>query len=178
MTFHNSALARLVPDGNYRAGESIAATGYASVWVRDIEHAISATTSQPETCSFPGLATKRKGVSSIRSRPRTTGVAIARRAQSRIARDRSFISIARSRRSLTTGVAPTCPTFDKANTSRTRTCRCSGRRPIPPWRSRGCEPGLCEKGPDRGGADATAQLSILRPSCRFDHGNPGVICSK
>jgi hypothetical protein len=66
MTFHNSALVRLVPDGNYRAhdlarveaalsdhqtltfvrlpsglysassaGESIAATGYASVWVRD-----------------------------------------------------------------------------------------------------------------------------------------------
>ena len=66
MTFHNSALARLVPDGNYRAddlarveaalsdhqtltfvrlpsglysassaGESIAATGYANVWVRD-----------------------------------------------------------------------------------------------------------------------------------------------
>jgi len=66
MTFHNSALVRLVPDGNYRAhdlarveaalsdhqtltfvrlpsglysassaGESIAATGYVSVWVRD-----------------------------------------------------------------------------------------------------------------------------------------------
>jgi hypothetical protein len=66
MTFHDSALARLVPDGNYRAddlarveaalsdhqkltfvrlpsglysassaGESIAATGYANVWVRD-----------------------------------------------------------------------------------------------------------------------------------------------
>ena len=66
MTFHNSALARLVPDGNYRADdlarveatlsdhqtlafvrlpsglysassaeESIAATGYANVWVRD-----------------------------------------------------------------------------------------------------------------------------------------------
>ena len=66
MTFHNSALARLVPDGNYladdlarveaalsdqqtltfvrlpsglysasSAGESIAATGYANVWVRD-----------------------------------------------------------------------------------------------------------------------------------------------
>jgi hypothetical protein len=30
----------------------------------------------------------------------------------------------------------------------------------------------------RGVADATAQLSIFRPSCRFDHGNPGVICSK
>jgi len=66
MTFHNSALARLVPDGNYladdlarveaalsahqtltfvrlpsglysasSAGEAIAATGYANVWVRD-----------------------------------------------------------------------------------------------------------------------------------------------
>jgi len=62
--------------------------------------------------------------SSIRSRPRATGVAIARRDQSRIARDRSFISIARSRRSLTTGVAPSCTTFDRANTSPTRTFRC------------------------------------------------------
>ncbi len=58
------------------------------------------------------------------------GVAIARRAQSRIARDRSFISIARSRRSLTTGVAPSCTTFDRTNTSPTRTSRCSGRRRI------------------------------------------------
>ena len=84
------------------------------------------------------LATKRSGVFSIQSRPRTTGVAIARRAQSRIARDRSFISIARSRRSLTTGVAPSCTTFDRANTSPTRTFRCSGRRPISPWRSTRC----------------------------------------
>ena len=80
MTFHNSALATLVPEGNYRAadlahieaalsehrtltfvrlpsglysassaGESIASTGYANVWVRDniyvafAHHAIGAS---------------------------------------------------------------------------------------------------------------------------------------
>ena len=76
-------------------GDSYWAPDYGHACLKWIEHAISATTSQPETCSFPGLATKRSGVFSIESRPRTTGVAIARRAQSRIARDRSsFQSLA------------------------------------------------------------------------------------
>lgn len=102
-----------------------------SYWAPDYEARLSAA---DRTRDFSDDLAARD-VSSIRSCPLTSGVVIRRVAQPPIESARSFISIAPSRRSPATGVAPSSIAVDRASTWPIRMSRCSGRRPIPWWRS-------------------------------------------
>ena len=117
-----------------------------SYWAPDYEgrvaeriaRATTARTSRPATSCSRRSAARRSGASSIRSCRRSTARARSAAARRRIAPARSRTSTGPWRRSPRTGRAPSCTTSAPARWSRTRTPRCSGRRPTCGWRWRPC----------------------------------------